>query len=154
MLKEEVDWGIAKSSYETESGQCKLWVKVIAGMYRRIHKGKSRLCFTFQVTCSELAPATQAQEHGAMVAILTQIFPHLAAVEANHVSGMVRKGVKLRTPSWLSKVTTHPHLEGFVQFWSLHFWEIVEGLEKSDSIRERDVSLSICAEEQLWQGGV
>lgn len=134
MLKEEVDWGIAKSSYETEGGQCKLWVKVIAGMYQRIHKGKTRLCFTFQVTCSELAPATEAQEHGAMVAVLTQIFPHLAAIEANHVSGMVRKGVKLKTPLCLSKVTMYPHLQGFVQFWSLHFWELVE-----------DVSLSICA---------
>lgn len=107
-------------------------MKVIVGRHRRMHKGKTRLCFTFQVACSELAPAAQAQELGGMVAVLTQIFPHQAAVEANHISGMVRKGVKLRThsPSCLSKATVHPHLEGFVQFWSLHFQEIIKGLGK------------------------
>lgn len=67
-----------------------------------------------------------------MVAILTQVFLHLAVVKASHVLGVVRKGVGLRTPSCISKATkdVHPHLEGSVQFWSLHFQEIIKGLGK------------------------
>lgn len=63
-----------------------------------------------------------------MAAIHTQMFPHLAAVEANDLSGVVRTGVKLGIPSHLSKATVHPHLEGFVQFWSLRFPEMREDL--------------------------
>lgn len=102
-------------------------MKVIVSTYQRMHKGETRLCFTFQVMCSELTPATWVRELGAMVAILTQIFPHLAAVEGK--SGVVRKGVKLKTSSCLSKATVHPHLEGFVQFGSLNLQEI-KGLGK------------------------
>lgn len=43
------------------------------------------------VICSYLAPATWAQEFGALAAVLTQTFPHLAAVEVNHVSEKVGK---------------------------------------------------------------
>lgn len=126
--------------------------------YQRMHKGKTRVCFTFQVMCSELAPAARV---AAVVAILTQIFPLLAAVEANHISGMVRKGVKLRTPLCLSKAAVCPHLEGSMRFWSLHFQEIIKGLGKvwrramaSGSVMSPCPSMHPRAAEQLEQGGV
>lgn len=60
-------------------------MEVIAGMHQRM------LCFTLQGPRSHLAPATWPQEFGALAAILTQVFPHLAAAEVNPLSGMVGK---------------------------------------------------------------
>lgn len=67
------------------------------------------------------------------------------------------KGVKLRTPSCLSKATVHPHFEGFVQLWSLHSQEIIKGLGRamaSGSERPPCPSMLPRAEEQLRRGGV
>lgn len=42
-----------------------------------------------------------------------------------------REGGKLRAPSCLSKTTVHPHLEDFVQLWSLNSQEIIKGLGRA-----------------------
>lgn len=56
------------------------------------------LCFTLQVTHSYLAPAPWAQEFGILADIPTQTFPHLAAAEVNHISGMVGMEENLKHP--------------------------------------------------------
>lgn len=119
MVKEKLDWGIAKSCYGTER------TEVIAGVSQMM------LCFTLQVTPSYLAPATWAQGLGYWQPCSPRHFHISGSSRGKSCIRNGREGVKPTTPSCLSKATVHPHPEGFVQPWSLHSQKIMMGLGRA-----------------------